>query len=193
MDWTNFKINVLMELAMKFQDREHQTFISTTPMVRKSSKRPTHSSSNTKMFCSHISSKTIKSELCKAVNSFSLQEAVAGVSGEEILLVVKEISSKKAIWNKEKRSSKKDKVGIQKSSCESDMEIEFENGDSGDDISDGDAECLFCTGLFSHHKHGEKWAQCVRCYRWAHEDRGFEEDYFVWPVCRKSVKLYVTS
>jgi hypothetical protein len=54
------------------------------------------------------------------------------------------------------KSSKKAKIGIQKSSSESDMEIEFENDDSGDDISDGDAECLFCTGLFSHDKHGEK-------------------------------------
>jgi hypothetical protein len=29
----NLKINVLMALAMKFQDREHQTFLSTTPVV----------------------------------------------------------------------------------------------------------------------------------------------------------------
>jgi len=100
-DWTNLKINVPMELAMKFQDREHQTFLSTTPMVGKSSRRPTHSSSNTKMFCSHISSKTIKSKLCKAINSFSLQVAVAGVSVEEIVFTVKETSNKKAIWNKE--------------------------------------------------------------------------------------------
>jgi len=40
-----------------------------------------------------------------------------------------------------KRSSKKGKVGIQKSSSESDMEIEFENDDSADDIRDGGAEC----------------------------------------------------
>jgi hypothetical protein len=79
------------------------------------------------------------------------------------------------------------------SSSESDMEIEFENDDAADDISGGDAESLFCMGLFSHDKHGEKWAQCVRCYRWAHEDCGVEEDYFVCPMCRKSVKLYVTS
>jgi hypothetical protein len=72
------------------------------------------------------------------------------------------------------------------------MEIEFENDDS-DDISDGDAECLLCTGLFSHDKHGEKWAECVRCYRWAHGDCGVEEDYFVCPMCRKGVKLYVAS
>jgi hypothetical protein len=45
------------------------------------------------------------------------------VSGEEILFAVKETSYKRAIWNKEKRSSKKDKVGIQKSSSGSDMEI----------------------------------------------------------------------
>jgi hypothetical protein len=37
------------------------------------------------------------------------------------------------------------KVGIQESSSESDMEIEF----ASDDISDGDAECLFCTELLS--------------------------------------------
>ena len=28
------------------------------------------------------------------------------------------------------------------------MENEFENDDSGGDISYGDAECLFCTGAF---------------------------------------------
>jgi len=60
------------------------------------------------------------------------------------------------------------KACIQRSSSESDIEIEFENDDSGDDISDGDGKCLFCTGLFSHDKLGEKWAQLVRCYRWAH-------------------------
>jgi hypothetical protein len=101
MDWTNLKINVLMELAIKFQDRERQTFLATTLMVGKSSRRPTYSSSNTKMFCSHISSKTIKSELCKAFNSFSLHVAVTGVSVGEILFAVKETRNKKTIWNKE--------------------------------------------------------------------------------------------
>jgi hypothetical protein len=96
-DRTNLKV----ELVMKFQGREHQTFLSTTPMVGNSSRRPTHSSANTKMFCYHISSKTIKRELCKAINSFSLQETFAGVSGEEILFAVKETSNKEAIWNKE--------------------------------------------------------------------------------------------
>jgi len=94
MDWTNLKINVLMALAMKCHDREHQMFLSTTPMVGKSSRRPTHSSSNTKMFCSHISSRTIKSELCKAINSFSLQVADAGVSVEEIVFAFKQTSNK---------------------------------------------------------------------------------------------------
>ena len=30
----DLKINVLMELAIKFQDQEHQSFLSTTPVVR---------------------------------------------------------------------------------------------------------------------------------------------------------------
>jgi hypothetical protein len=53
------------------------------------------------MYCPHRSSKTNNIELCKAINSFSLQEAVAGVSREESLVAVKETSNKKAIWNKE--------------------------------------------------------------------------------------------
>ena len=47
-----------------------------------------------------------------------------------------------AIWNKEKKVFKKSKPGIQESFSESGMEIEFEICDSGDDISDADAECL---------------------------------------------------
>jgi len=39
--------------------------------------------------------------LCKAINTISLQGAVAGVSGEEILFAVKETKNKMAIWNKE--------------------------------------------------------------------------------------------
>ena len=58
--------------------------------------------------------------------------------------------------------SKNSKVGIKESSSESDMEIEYESDDCGDDISDGDAECLFCTEPSSRDKHGEKWAQSVR-------------------------------
>jgi hypothetical protein len=69
------------------------------------------------------------------------------------------------------------------------MEIVCESTDSGDDISDGDAECLSCTGLSSHDKRGEKWALCVRCNRWAHEDCGVEEDYFVCPMCKEKCKF----
>ena len=63
---------------------------------------------------------------------------------------------KRLFGTKSKRSSKKGKVGIRESSNESDMEIEFESDNSGNDISDGDPECLYCTGLFSHDKRGEK-------------------------------------
>jgi hypothetical protein len=37
----------------------------------------------------------------------------------------------------------------------------MKNVGSDDGISDGDADRLLCTGIFSHDKHGEKWAQCV--------------------------------
>ena len=98
LDWTNLKINV----SGNKSSRSGTSNVSFHKVNGgKVSRCPTHSSSNTKMFYSHISSKPIKSELCKAINSFSLQEAVAGVSGEEILFTVKENSNKKAIWNKE--------------------------------------------------------------------------------------------
>jgi hypothetical protein len=68
------------------------------------------------------------------------------------------------------------------------MEIVFESDDSGDEISDGDAECLFCTELSSHDKYGEKWAPCVRFYLWPMKN-DVEEVYFVYPMFRGSVKL----
>jgi hypothetical protein len=61
---------------------------------------------------------------------------------------------------------------VKLAASESDMEIEFESADSGDEISDGDAKYLFCTGFFLHDKNGEKWAEYVRCYHWEHEDCG---------------------
>ena len=55
---------------------------------------------------------------------------------------------KRLFGTKNKRSSKKGTVGIQGSSSKTDMEIEFENDDSGDNINDGDAESLYCIGAF---------------------------------------------
>jgi hypothetical protein len=49
---------------------------------------------------------------------------------------------KRLFGTKSKRSSEQVKAGTQESSSETDMEIEFENDDSGDNISDGDAESL---------------------------------------------------
>jgi len=72
----------------------------------------------------------------------------------------KKPAMKRLFGTKSKRSSKTGKVGILKSHLVKDMKIECENDDSGDYISDGDAESLYCTGLLSHDKHGEKWTQC---------------------------------
>jgi hypothetical protein len=54
---------------------------------------------------------------------------------------------KRLFGTKSKRSSKNGNGGILKSSSENVMEIEFENDDSGDNISDGDAESLQCAGF----------------------------------------------
>jgi hypothetical protein len=82
-----------------------------------------------------------------------------------------------------RRKSFKRKVR-EDSSSDSDCQS-FESGTSDNDYEDEDTECLFCTGRFSDDQYGEKWVQCVRYYRWAHEDCGIEEDNFVCPNCVK--------
>jgi hypothetical protein len=72
----------------------------------------------------------------------------------------KKPARKRLFGTKCKRSSKKGKLNIQESSNESDIEIKFESVDSGDCISNGDAECFICTGIFWYDKHGEEWGQC---------------------------------
>jgi len=108
---------------------------------------------------------------------------------KKALSLLKKPARRWLFGTKSKRFSRLGKASIQESSSERDMETEYETDDSGDDINDGDAECLFCIGGFSHDKHGEKWARCVRCYRWAHEDCGVEEDYFVCPMSKKKCKI----
>jgi hypothetical protein len=88
----------------------------------------------------------------------------------------------KRLFGKAQKSSKR-KVR-EDSSSDSDCQS-FESENSDNDYEDEDTECLLCTGHFSDDQHGEKWAQCVRCYRWAHEDCGVEEDNFVCPNCVK--------
>ena len=38
-----------------------------------------------------------------------------------------------------------------------------------DDEDEHDAECIYCSGLFSKDKRGEKWLRCTKCMRWCHE------------------------
>ena len=90
----------------------------------------------------------------------------------------------KRLFEKKTRKSSKRKTEESTSESESDIHL-AESGDSDMDTDDEDAQCLFCTGHFSDDKHGEKWAQCMKCYRWAHEDCGVEEDNFVYPQCTK--------
>jgi hypothetical protein len=89
-----------MELAVKFhQDRDKERFFPRYQSWEsyKSKTRQSHSSSSRKTFCCHTSSKTINSELCKAINSFSLHEAVAGVPREEQVTAVKETAVKQLL------------------------------------------------------------------------------------------------
>ena len=63
-------------------------------------------------------------------------------------MLSKKPAIKRLFGTKSKRSSKMGKANIRESSSETDMEIEFENDDFRDNISDGEAENLYFTGAF---------------------------------------------
>lgn len=72
------------------------------------------------------------------------------------------------------------------SSSESDGSVKLKDS-SSDESGGSDAECLFCMGRYSEDKHGEKWAICIKCGRWAHEDCGeIQSDTFICSICEGS-------
>lgn len=87
---------------------------------------------------------------------------------------------------KGKKTSEKRKVTEVDGSDTEDDAISLH--DSSDDENDGsnDAECLLCGCLYSEDKHGEQWRQCMKCFRWAHEDCG-ADDLFICPQCTKQM------
>jgi len=115
-DWTNLKINVLTELEMKFQDREHQMFLSTTPMVGKSSRRPTHSSR--KSSAPIYQAKQSRASCAKLLTASPCRKQLRECQEKKSFSLLKKPAIKRLFGTKSKRSSKKDKVGIQKSSGE---------------------------------------------------------------------------
>lgn len=50
--------------------------------------------------------------------------------------------------------------------------------------SNADAECMYCSGLFSDDKKGEEWIQCIACRQWCHvECSGTEYADFICDFC----------
>lgn len=56
--------------------------------------------------------------------------------------------------------------------------LAFPVQDDDDDVlgiledDDDDTACIYCNGLYTHSKHGEKWIQCQVCRLWAHTECG---------------------
>ncbi|CAG9833616.1 unnamed protein product [Diabrotica balteata] len=65
-----------------------------------------------------------------------------------------------------KKSAKKGKAF---SSSEEDEEFILDD-ESGMkcNIGEEEAECMFCTGLFSEDTSGEQWILCTKCFKWAY-------------------------
>jgi len=94
------------------------------------------------MFCSHRLRKNSRASGAKLLTASPYRKQLRECQEKEALSLSKKPAIKGLSGTKSKRSSEEGELRIQESSSEPDMEIEFENNDSGDDISDGDAECL---------------------------------------------------
>ena len=54
-----------------------------------------------------------------------------------------------------------------------------------DDSDSSDAECFYCSGMFSEDNNGEDWIRCSRCLKWAHTLCADGSDIFICELCRK--------
>jgi hypothetical protein len=64
-------------------------------------------------------------------------------------------------------------------------ECEEHNFIETDEDSDNDAECLYCSELYSRDRCGKKWIKCTKCYKWCHEECSGTDDLetFVCSLC----------
>lgn len=114
--------------------------------------------------------------------SLSEQKRKKSVSkGIPKLKVDKSVPSKATNKKKGKSIAKREmaikvsKKGVKKqessSSSEEDEELVLDDDSDMDcDIEEEDAECIFCSGLFSEDNAGEQWNQCSKCFKWAHSE-----------------------
>ena len=99
-DWANLKINVLMDgNEISRLGKSNISFHNANGGKVQQMSDP-FLIKHQNVLLPHIKQNNLE-RVVKAVNSFSLQVAVAGVSVDEILFALKETSNEKAIWNKE--------------------------------------------------------------------------------------------
>lgn len=57
--------------------------------------------------------------------------------------------------------------------------------DGGKPVEGQDAECMFCSSLFSEDKCGEKWVMCMMCDLWAHQEcAGYDKGVYICDYCK---------
>ncbi|KAH9628534.1 hypothetical protein HF086_001141 [Spodoptera exigua] len=77
---------------------------------------------------------------------------------------------------KRNKQTKKNKDDSEEEDSEELDVIQFDEGSEHDELMDqvppdsADAECMFCSRLFSMDKSGESWLKCLMCGLWAHYD-----------------------
>jgi uncharacterized protein YraI len=92
---------------------------------------------------------------------------------------------------KRNKQTKKNKDDSEEEDSEELDVIQFDEGSEHDELMDqvppdsADAECMFCSRLFSMDKSGESWIKCLMCGLWAHYDcAGPEFDTWICDFCK---------
>ncbi|CAH2037488.1 unnamed protein product, partial [Iphiclides podalirius] len=92
---------------------------------------------------------------------------------------------------KRNKQTKKNRNDREEEDSEERDVTQFDEDSEDDELMDhvspdsADAECMFCSNLFSMDKSGESWIKCLMCGLWAHYDcAGPEFDTWICDFCK---------
>lgn len=159
-------------------------FISPADITPLPSLKPTTSSRKTGSACV-LRSSPYKNSLEESLNKDNKRKTGKNSNGN----VRKKLFVKKGKSKGKGRPKSKKNEEDSDSSETSDIDWEDSSDDNIDDeVDNDDTECLFCGNNYRDDHDGEKWAQCIQCYRWGHEECGASDALFTCPTCRRRRK-----
>lgn len=96
----------------------------------------------------------------------------------------KEIEEKQKMKDLKEQKKKAKETGVKRNLCKGKGKAKAKTIEASSSSEDEDETfCLICDEPFSNSRPKEKWLQCTRCSRWAHEECTDKSPYFVCIHC----------